>query len=45
MIPFNPAVAAEVRALIQGADDASSESICRELCQVNASASATRLKP
>ncbi|KAK3124635.1 hypothetical protein QOZ80_7BG0589710 [Eleusine coracana subsp. coracana] len=34
MIPFNPAVAAEVRALIQDADHATSDSICRELCQL-----------
>ncbi|KAL6642702.1 hypothetical protein ACP70R_020883 [Stipagrostis hirtigluma subsp. patula] len=34
MIPFNPAVAAEVRALIQGADDSAFDSISRELCQV-----------
>jgi CCR4-NOT transcription complex subunit 1 len=45
MIPFNPAVAAEVRALIQGADVATSDSICRELCQVNGVASATHFKP
>jgi CCR4-NOT transcription complex subunit 1 len=45
MIPFNPAVAAEVRALIQGADDATSDSICRELCQVNAAASDSHLEP
>ncbi|KAL6906403.1 hypothetical protein ACP4OV_004004 [Aristida adscensionis] len=34
MIPFNPAVAAEVRALIQGADDSAFDSICRELFQL-----------
>ncbi|XP_062201118.1 uncharacterized protein LOC133903692 isoform X2 [Phragmites australis] len=34
MIPFNPAVAAEVRALIQGADELTFDSIYRELCQL-----------
>ena len=34
MIPFNPAVAAEVRALIQGADESTFDPIYRELCQV-----------
>nr|CAB3495279.1 unnamed protein product [Digitaria exilis] len=34
MIPFNPAVAAEVRALIQGADDSTFDPTYRELCQV-----------
>ncbi|RLN39514.1 hypothetical protein C2845_PM01G21230 [Panicum miliaceum] len=34
MIPFNPAVAAEVRALIQGADESTFDPIYRELCQL-----------
>uniref|UniRef100_A0A0A8XPL9 CCR4-NOT transcription complex subunit 1 HEAT repeat domain-containing protein n=1 Tax=Arundo donax TaxID=35708 RepID=A0A0A8XPL9_ARUDO len=34
MTPFNPAVAAEVRALIQGAEDSTFDSIYRELCQL-----------
>ncbi|KAJ1296292.1 hypothetical protein BS78_01G288700 [Paspalum vaginatum] len=34
MIPFNSAVAAEVRALIQAADDSTLDPICRELCQL-----------
>ncbi|KAF8697905.1 hypothetical protein HU200_035402 [Digitaria exilis] len=34
MIPFNPAVAAEVRALIQGADDSTFDPTYRELCQL-----------
>ena len=34
MIPFNPAVAAEVRALIQGAEDSTFDPIYRELSQV-----------
>ncbi|XP_062205575.1 uncharacterized protein LOC133907537 isoform X2 [Phragmites australis] len=34
MIPFSPAVAAEVRALIQGADGSTFDSIYRELCQL-----------
>jgi len=34
MIPFNPAVAAEVRALIQGAEDSTFDPIYRELSQL-----------
>jgi hypothetical protein len=34
MIPFNPAVSAEVRALIQGAEDSTFDPIYRELSQV-----------
>uniref|UniRef100_A0ACD5TIG0 Uncharacterized protein n=1 Tax=Avena sativa TaxID=4498 RepID=A0ACD5TIG0_AVESA len=34
MIPFNSAVAAEVRSLVQGADDSNIDSIYRELCQL-----------
>ncbi|CAL4923781.1 unnamed protein product [Urochloa decumbens] len=34
MVPFNSAVAAEVRALIQGADESTFDSIYRELCQL-----------
>ncbi|XP_034575639.1 uncharacterized protein [Setaria viridis] len=34
MIPFNPAVAAEVRSLIQGADESTFDPIYRELCQL-----------
>ncbi|CAM0956224.1 unnamed protein product [Alopecurus aequalis] len=34
MIPFNYAVAAEVRSLVQGADDSTVDSIYRELCQL-----------
>jgi hypothetical protein len=34
MIPFNSAVAAEVRSLLQGADDSTLDSVYRELCQV-----------
>jgi hypothetical protein len=34
MIPFSSAVAAEVRALVQGADGSTIDSIYRELCQV-----------
>ncbi|XP_048534491.1 CCR4-NOT transcription complex subunit 1-like isoform X2 [Triticum urartu] len=34
MIPFNSAVADEVRSLVQGADDSTVDSIYRELCQL-----------
>uniref|UniRef100_A0A452YUI2 Uncharacterized protein n=1 Tax=Aegilops tauschii subsp. strangulata TaxID=200361 RepID=A0A452YUI2_AEGTS len=34
MIPFNSAVADEVRSLVQGADGSTVDSIYRELCQV-----------